>query len=258
MNYLKINKKAWDAKTKAHVKSSFYDVPAFVAGKSTLNDIELKALGDVRAQSLLHLQCHFGMDTMSWAKLGADVTGVDLSSVAIDEAKVLSQECNIPAKFVCDDVMNYMQQVREFDVVFTSYGAICWLPDIKAWAHGIARQLKHGGTFFMAEFHPVYDLIAGYPYFHQAEPDVEEEAVYTENKSEEKQTIAVWSHPLGGVLNALLEAGLTIQNFEEFDYSPYDCFDGMEERVKGRYYVKHNGHDVPLVYALKATKKQSE
>lgn len=256
MDYLIINKKAWDAKTKAHVKSSFYDVPAFKEGKNTLNDIEMKALGDVSGKRLLHLQCHFGLDSMSWARLGAEVTGVDLSSVAIDQARLLSESCNIPASFVCDDVMNYMQQPREFDVVFTSYGAICWLPDIKAWAQGVARQLKPGGTFFMAEFHPVYDLIVGYPYFHQAEPDIEEEAVYTENKTgHEKQTIAVWSHPLGDVLSALLEAGLVIQSFEEFNYSPYDCFDDMEEGAAGQFCIKHNGQDVPLVYALKAIKK---
>ncbi|WP_154223495.1 class I SAM-dependent methyltransferase [Marinicella rhabdoformis] len=258
MDYLKLNKKAWDAKTKIHVKSSFYDVPAFKAGNNTLNDIEMKALGDVSGKSLLHLQCHFGLDSLSWARLGAKVTGVDLSSVAIKQAQDLSEQCDLHATFICDDVINYLQKRRQFDVVFTSYGTICWLSDIKAWAQGVARQLKPGGTFFMAEFHPVYDLLDGYSYFHQLEPDVETETVYTENKSEEKQAIAVWSHPLGEVISALLCAGLSIQAFEEFDYSPYDCFDNMEERQAGQFHLQHKGNDIPLVYALKAVKECSE
>lgn len=255
MDYLAINKKAWDAKTKVHVKSQFYDIPSFVKSKNSLNPIELDALGDVAGKSLLHLQCHFGMDSLSWAHLGATVTAVDLSPVAIEQAMALSKQCKVPADFICDDVIHYMQQGRAFDVVFTSYGAICWLPDISIWAQGVSRQLKAGGTFFMAEFHPIYDLIAGYSYFHKSEPDVEEEGVYTENsENQEKQTIAVWSHPISDVITALIDAGLTIQSFNEYDFSPYDCFENMLERKPGEYIAKHQGKNVPLVYGIKAIK----
>ena len=255
MDYLQINRRAWDARTPVHVGSAFYDVPGFLSGATSLREIERRELSDVQGRSLLHLQCHFGLDTLSWAREGARVTGVDLSPVAIEQARSLAEKSNLSASFICDDAIAYLEGCEtQYHVVFTSYGAVCWLPDLRRWAAGVARCMASGGRFYMAEFHPVYDLIAGYSYFHKDEPDVEEETTYTENGEAASTTVAVWSHPLADVLTALIEAGLRIEQVHEFPFSPYDCFKGLVERERGRFFLTHQGNDVPLVYSVLASK----
>ena len=255
MDYLAINKETWDKRTLIHLESEFYDVAGFLAGNTSLKHIELAEVGEVKGKRLLHLQCHFGMDTLSWARLGAEVTGVDLSSNAIKQANKLAQQLDINANFVCSDVYDFAEQVTEqYDLVYTSYGTICWLPDLNKWAQLIYKSLKPGATFYIAEFHPFYDVFAGYPYFHQIQPDIEQEGTYTENDNGELSTVVTWAHPLSEVINALITAGLTINQLNEHDHSPYNCFDDMEEREPGKFYVKHKQADVPLVYSIKASK----
>ena len=155
--YFQANKELWNAKTPIHNKSEFYDVAGFKAGDSTLRSVELEELGDVKGKSLLHLQCHFGMDTMSWAREGAKVTGMDLSDVAIARAKELSAELSIPADFVCCNLYDLPQHLEgSFDLVFTSYGTIGWLPDLDKWASVVKHFLKPGGTFYIVEFSSLY------------------------------------------------------------------------------------------------------
>lgn len=255
MDYFELNKQAWDKRVQTHVASRFYDVQGFLAGKTSLQEIELNELGDVDGKRLLHLQCHFGLDTLSWARRGAIVTGVDLSSTAIDQANQLKNKTQLDARFVRSDVYTYADIVAgENDIVFTSYGAVCWLPCLDRWAHTIDKSLKAGGTFYMVEFHPVYDLVTGYSYFHKDQPDVEEESTYTENSDGETAPVAVWSHPLSDVINALLKIGLSIEHVNEFPFSPYNCFEGMEEEQKGRFFLSRSGQHVPLLYSIKATK----
>ena len=255
MDYIKINKESWDKRTEIHVKSKFYDVDGFLNGNSSLQDIEVSELGDVAGKSLLHLQCHFGLDTLSWARLGAQVTGVDLSSTAIEQAKELTIKSQLEANFICSDLYTFADNSnQEYDLVFTSYGAICWLPDLTKWAQLVASSLKPGGTFYIAEFHPFYDVLSGYPYFHREQADVEEEGTYTENDTGELTTIMTWAHPLSEVINVLIKAGLNITQMNEYPYSPCNCFEGMEEREPGKFYLEHQGQDVPLVYTIKAVK----
>src|SRR6187551_1118010 len=155
LNYLDINKASWNQRTAVHVASDFYGVDAFVKGKSSLQQIELGLLGDVAGKSILHLQCHFGQDTLSLARLGAKVTGVDLSDVAITEARKLARELGLSTDFICCNVYDLPQQLeQQFDVVFTSYGAIGWLPDLDRWAQIVRRFLKPGGRLVLVEFHP--------------------------------------------------------------------------------------------------------
>ena len=138
-----------------HIKSATYNVEGFKRGMLTLHDPELEGLGDVSGKKLLHLQCHFGLDTLSWARMGADVTGVDFSEEAIITAKSLAGELGIKADFLCSNIYDLEGKLEtEFDVVYTSYGVINWLHDIKEWGRIAARYLKPGGVFFMAEFHP--------------------------------------------------------------------------------------------------------
>jgi SAM-dependent methyltransferase len=255
MDYLDINQSAWDSRTTIHVDSDFYDVRGFLAGKTSLNEIELSELGDVNGRSLLHLQCHFGLDTLSWARRGAIVTGVDLSPVAIREAKILAEKSAIDASFITSDVYEFgLNNNDTWDFVFSSYGAVCWLPDIKRWAQTVAGCLKPGGIFYLAEFHPVYDLISGYPYFHRTDPSVEDEQTYTENAPPETSSVVTWSHPVSEVINALIGAGIDILKFNEYPFSPYNCFKGLEERQPGRFYLAHRSQDVPLVYTIMGAK----
>lgn len=249
------NKSSWNNRVETHFTSKFYDVPGFLAGQSSLNSIELEGLGDVNDKSLLHLQCHFGLDTLSWARLGAAATGVDISDAAIDKANELQQQTQLNAQFVCADVYSYGAQSQQlFDIVYTSYGAICWLPDIKLWAQTVADKLKAGGQFYMAEFHPLIDLLAGYDYFHKPQPDVEQEDTYTENCDGSKHEFAVWTHTMADVISALIDAGLSIEKIKEYDHSPYNCFEGMLEKQPGKFYLEHKNHHVPMVYSISAKK----
>lgn len=255
MDYLAVNRESWNQRTTIHVESKFYNVERFLAGHSTLNDIELNALGDVSGKTLLHLQCHFGLDTLSWARAGAKVTGVDLSPVAIEKAQQLALQSGLDAEFVCSDVCAFKTVNRQrYDIVYTSYGVLCWLPNLTQWAKTVAESLRPGGLFYLAEFHPVADLLSGYRYFHHAQPDVEDESTYTENATSETTTVVTWPHSVSDVISALLNAGVTIAEFNELPYCPYPCYEGLQERESGRYYLKHQGQDVPMLYTIKGIK----
>ncbi len=255
MDYLKLNKAAWNKRTALHVESTFYDLAGFREGNSSLNPIELIQLGNVRNKKLLHLQCHFGLDTLSWARLGAHVTGVDLSSEAISQARELAQEFSLSAKFIENDIYQFGQEnTEQFDLVFTSYGALCWLPDLKRWAQTIAGALTQEGEIHLVEFHSFNDLLSGYSYFSQNQPDVEEEGTYTENCDGKLLPVATWPHSLSEVINALITAGMSIEQLNEYPYSPYNCFEGMDYIEGKGYQLIHKGQQVPLVYAIKAKK----
>lgn len=255
MNYKEINKKAWDKNTQVHIESKFYDVAGFIAGQSSLNDIELKQVGEVKGKSLLHLQCHFGQDTLSWARLGANVTGVDLSSTSIEQARKLAHEIGVKAKFISDDVYSFGESnQQQFDIVYTSYGALCWLPDLAHWANIVAKSLKVGGQFNIVEFHSFNDLLSGYSYFSSDEPDIEQDGTYTENCPGEKSTMVTWAHPLSEVIQSLINAGLTIDEFHEYPYSPYNCFSDLEFVDGKGYQMLFKNQQVPILYSIKAQK----
>lgn len=255
MDYIKINKDTWNRRAEIHLKSKFYDVEGFIQGKTSLNEIELNEVGSVAGKSLLHLQCHFGLDSLSWVQLGAKVTGVDFSSKAINSARKLAEQTGLDAQFICADLYEFSQiNNSQFDIVFTSYGVICWLPDLDKWASLIANSLKSGGVFYIVEFHPFFDVTSGYSYFPNAIPDVEEENTYTENDDGDKLTIITWPHSLAEVINALINAGLIIEQFNEYPYSPYNCFGKMEELEKGKFSLNQSGVRFPLVYSIKACK----
>ncbi|MCJ8300558.1 MAG: methyltransferase domain-containing protein [Pseudomonadales bacterium] len=180
MGYIAVNKIAWDKRTKIHVESDCYDLPTFLADKSSLNPIELTLLGDVRAKSLL-LQFHFGQDTLSWARLGATVTGVYLSGEAIAKAQSLAGQLSIDAVFIEDDVTSFGQSnQQQFDIVFSSYGTLNWLRDLNLWAQKVGHSLKTSGCVNLVESHPISDFIAGDAYFESGKADVGEAGTNTE------------------------------------------------------------------------------
>jgi SAM-dependent methyltransferase len=192
-----VNKRRWNELVDIHAKSDEYDLDGFIAGKNSLHSIELDALGDVSGKSLLHFQCHFGLDTLSWGRLGARVTGVDFSDTAIELARSLAARVGVDAEFINCNVYDLPENLDgEFDIVFTSFGALCWLHDMEGWAGIISRYLKPGGTFFMAEFHPfmwVFDyefpseLKVKYRYWQGEKPDYyEAEGSYADERGGER------------------------------------------------------------------------
>lgn len=262
-NYIKINKQTWNDKTDVHVESAFYDNDNFLKGKSTLNAIELELLGDVSNKKILHLQCHFGQDSLSLARLGAKVTGVDFSDKAIAKAKEFNKKLNLDAQFICSDIYDLPNHLNEkFDIVFTSYGTIGWLPDITKWANVVSHFLKTSGKFIMAEFHPVVWMYDNdfkevfYSYFNIETILEHEEGSYADQKADLKTTSVGWNHPTSEVLNALIQSGLELNSFNEFDYSPYNCFNETEEFAKGKFRIKCFGNKIPMVFSIEATKKE--
>jgi 2-polyprenyl-3-methyl-5-hydroxy-6-metoxy-1,4-benzoquinol methylase len=261
-NYIDINRETWNKKTEAHIDSEFYDNESFLNGKSTLNSIELGLLGDVSGKKILHLQCHFGQDSISLARLGAKVTGIDLSNKAVEKANEFAKKLNVDAKFICADVYESITVLDEkFDIVFTSYGTIGWLPDLDKWAKVIAHFLKPNGKFIMVDFHPVvwmYDYNfknVFYSYFN-IEPIIEEETGTYANKNAALETKSIsWNHPISEILNALISNELELNQFDEHDYSPYNCFNETEEFEPKKFRIKHLENKIPMVYAIKATKK---
>lgn len=259
--YLDINRANWNDRLASHIASAFYDLPGFLAGKSSLDDIVLQLLGDINGKTVLHLQCHFGQDSISMARLGATVTGIDLSDKAIAKAKELALETNADAGFICCDVYSTRQHISEsFDIVFSSYGTIGWLPDLEKWAGVIAQSLKPGGRFVFAEFHPVVWMFdddfsnVQYSYF-KTDPIIEhQDYTYAGSGTVKHATSVSWNHALSDVLTTLLRNGLRLQAFCEYDYSPYACFRHIEEFAPGKFRIKHMGNKLPMVYGLVAIK----
>ncbi|MGB0431637.1 MAG: class I SAM-dependent methyltransferase [Bacteroidia bacterium] len=261
-DYLAINKQSWNGRLEAHLNSDFYDLPSFLKGKSSLNNIELDLLGNVKDLSILHLQCHFGQDTISLSRMGAKTVGIDLSDMAIKKAQELSKETNVNARFICSDVYSLPEVLHEkFDIVFTSYGTISWLPDLDKWAQVIRHFLKPNGQFVFAEFHPAVwmyddDLEQVKYHYNNVEPIAEEEeGTYADKSAAIKQKFVCWNHGLGEVINSLLGTGLVLNQLNEFCYSPYPFVNNCEEHEPGKYHIKQFGKKFPLVYSLLATKK---
>lgn len=259
--YFEVNKATWNEKVKAHAKSGMYDLKTFKAGKTSLNSYEINALGNVSGKTLLHLQCHFGQDTLSWSRAGAKCTGIDLSDEGIKLAKSLNSELQLDAEFVCCNVLDTSKHVTDtFDIVFTSYGVIGWLPNLKPWGEMIAERLKPGGTFYMVEFHPIvwmFDYLDNKPImkygYMQDEVIYEEyEGTYADTNSKMISKEYGWNHGLSEVINALTQAGLHIDYLNEYNESPYDVLPNLEKTESDMYVTKDKLY--PLLFEIKATK----
>ena len=259
--FFDVNKATWNKKVKIHANSEMYDLEAFKKGKTSLNKNELDAIGDVKGKSLLHLQCHFGQDTLSWSRLGAKCVGVDLSDEGIKLAKQLNRELKLDAEFVCCNVLETSEYVKEtFDIVFTSYGAIGWLPDLVPWAKMISERLKTGGVFYLIEFHPIvwmFDYTTGKPImkYGYKQNDViyeEYEGTYADESSEMISKEYGWNHGLGEVVTALIDAGLKIDYLKEYDESPYNVLPDLIKSESKMYITKDKLY--PLIFEIKATK----
>tara|TARA_R110000868_G_scaffold4950_2_gene30710 strand:- start:492 stop:1319 length:828 start_codon:yes stop_codon:yes gene_type:complete len=263
-----INRARWDEVVDIHIASEFYDVAEVKAGGSSLDPLILSELGDIRGQKLLHLQCHFGLDTLSLARLGARVTGLDFSSNAISAARALATETGLDATFVEGRVEQATDLAGcDFDIVFTSWGVLMWLPDINLWARTIAASLKPRGRFYLAECHPILwifeDRHASYPenlnvvrsYFldgpqnwdnlyDYAEPDV----ALTSYKTNE------WQHGIGEVVTALVDAGLRLEFLHEHDRLVWPGIPGMVRQDADYFTAPEGAPRLPFSYSISARK----
>lgn len=262
LNYKEINRKSWNSLVDTHVQSEFYDMKSFLSGKSSLKPIEKELLGDVKGKSILHLQCHFGQDTISMAREGAKVTGVDLSDKAILKAEELSSQCGVETSFICCDIYDLPKHLdQQFDIVFTSYGTIGWLPDLNKWAGIVNRYLKPGGEFVFVEFHPVVWMFDDdfkeirFNYFNAGAIVETENGTYADRKAEMHNKYISWNHGISEVVNSLLKFGLSINSLNEFDYSPYNCFSHTLESEPEKFRIAHLDNKIPMTYAIKATKQ---
>jgi len=264
LNYLSINRESWNRRTPVHVTSEFYAVEEFVKGKSSLKQIELDLLGDIKDKNILHLQCHFGQDTLSLARMGAKVTGVDFSDKAIEAANALAKKIDTEARFICCDIYSLPEQLNEeFDIVYTSYGTIGWLPDLNKWAGIIHRFLKPGGKFVFVEFHPVVWMFDDafkeikYNYFNTGPIFETESGTYAQQDAHLQTEYIGWNHSTGEVLSSLLNNGIELLSFEEYNYSPYACFQNTVKIEEDKFQIPHLGDKIPMVFALSGQKDKA-
>ena len=266
--YLAANRELWDTLTPIHLRAGSYDVEGFKQGKCSLKPLEIEEVGDVAGKTLLHLQCHFGLDTLSWARLGAIVTGADFSEKAIAAARALVAETGIAAEFICCDIYDLPSRLsKQFDVVFTSAGVLHWLPDKEAWGQVVGRFVKPGGIFYIREFHPFAYMFddapdaaeprVKLPYFKTPEPlRFEGGSTYAGPETFESRTSYEWPFALSDVLNSLINAGLTIEFVHEFPYTTNKshAFLVREEGGSWGTWRHRQKPDLPLMFSIRASK----
>ncbi|MBA3807006.1 MAG: class I SAM-dependent methyltransferase [Solirubrobacterales bacterium] len=271
-DYRSLNRANWDERAPAHAASPDYAVASFREDPDHLSDVvrfDLPRLGELRGLRGVHLQCHIGTDTVSLARLGAEMCGLDFSSRSIAEARALAGDLGLDIEFVESDLYAAVEALkgRRFDLVYTGIGAICWLPDIDRWAGVVAELLAPGGRLFMREGHPMLWamedgrpddlLVARYPYFEREEPDVfTEEGTYVETAAKfTANTTHTWNHGIGELLSALLAKGLRITSFEEHDSVPWDALPGQMEKLElGEYRLRERFWRLAHSYTVQALK----
>ncbi|MFC4907132.1 class I SAM-dependent methyltransferase [Actinomadura gamaensis] len=260
--YLDVNRALWDERVPIHVGSEFYDVAGFRAGADALRDFELAEVGDVSGRSLAHLQCHFGLDTLSWARRGARVTGLDFSAPAIETARSLASETGLDARFVVSDVYAAPEALGEtYDIVYTGLGAICWLPDIARWARTVAALLRPGGFLYLSEFHPFADTLdeetgttVTFDYFDRGPQEWTQSGTYADRSAPTRHNRSIsFAHGVGDVVSAVIAAGLRLDFLHEHEYTVFAPFQNLQK--DGQIYRVPEGRPrVPLMYSLRATR----
>jgi SAM-dependent methyltransferase len=258
-----LNRRWWDERVPIHVRSEFYDVEGFLAGGESLPPFAPEEVGGVAGKRLLHLQCHFGLETLSWARRGASVAGLDFSAPAIEAANRLASETGLDGRFVAADLYDAVAALggERFDIVYTGLGALNWLPDLRRWAEVVRSLLADRGSLYLAEFHPFTDVFADSDltveadYFHDpAGVRIEDEggtyadleARTTHNATHE------WAHPMADVLGVVLDADLRLELFCEHDYTLFPRWPHLVAEPGGIYRQPEGSPRLPLMYSLRA------
>ena len=262
--YFNGNRALWNEWTHINAASELYAMEAFKAGHTSLHEPDLSEVGPVQGKTLFHLQCHFGQDTLSWARLGAQVTGADLSDEAIHLANNLSSELNIPARFILSNLYDLPNVLEEqFDIVYTSYGVLAWLPDLTRWAQIAARFVRPGGFFYIAEIHPFAMVLdeesseprLRYPYFnHEVQIYPVQGSYANPSAHTETKESYEWNYPLGDVITALAQAGLHIEYMHEFPFIGYPMYPFLEKGEDGMYRLPGKYGEIPLSFSIRASK----
>ena len=258
------NRAHWDERVPLHVGSPFYDVDGFRAGRDSLRPFERDEVGPVDGKSLVHLQCHFGMDTLSWARTGATVTGLDFSEPAINQARALATELGIAAEFVVANVFDAANALggRQFDIVYVGGGSLVWLPDVPAWATIAAALVRPRGMLYLADGHPLSQILADdsltivNSYSSAEAQEWDEPGSYVNlDAATERNLSYERAHPLGEVVTSLVRAGLQLEFLHERDYSFFQRWPFLEHHPEdGTYRMPQGMPSVPMTYSLRATK----
>lgn len=262
MDYRAVNQANWDDRVAVHVASDFYGVEKFKTGGQTLCPFQIEEVGDVTGKTLVHLQCHFGLDTLSWARRGAQVTGLDLSPKAIEAATDLAAACGIDARFVAAELYDAVEALDDtYDIVFTGTGALCWLPDLTRWAQVVAALLKPGGMLHLSEFHPFADILddeegktVTHDYFARGPQVWDEPNTYTDGPALENTVTMQFQHGLGEVVTALVGAGLRLEFLREFDFTLFQRFGTLVSDKTG-HRMPEGRPRIPMMYSLIAYKE---
>jgi SAM-dependent methyltransferase len=257
LRYFNDNRQSWDRRADVHVRSKFYDVDRFRRDRNSLQAPEKAILDSLEFSDALHLQCHFGLDTLSLAhRYGVSVTGVDFSPRAIHHARELSAELEIPVEWVECNILQLEQHLQQqFDLVFASYGVIGWFPDVNAWMEQAARRLRPGGSLVLVEFHPVIWMFDDaleelvHAYFNRGPITAETSGSYAQVDADLSTIDHGWNHPLADVIAAGQGAGLMFCTLREFDYSPFEVFPPMSKNDLGFVHQAHKDR-IPYVYSL--------
>ncbi len=272
--YLSANRARWDESVAIHAASEFYGVDRFLAGESTLLPLDIEEVGDVEGKSLLHLQCHFGLDTLSWARLGADAVGLDFAPSAVETACEIAQRAALSAQFVESELYASLDVLRDrigtFDIVYVNLGALCWLPDVAGWARVCAGFLRDGGILYVRDVHPVTqslddeasagDLRLLYPYFEQSQPQhwAGGEDYADDSASLEHHDSYEWNHSLGEIVTAVIDAGLQVELLHEQEWTVYRALPWLVETERGIWRLPDRDGQadrrLPLMFSLRATK----
>ena len=270
-DYRTLNRASWDERAAPHAASPDYAVDSFAADPAFLSGVvrfDLPLLGDISGRRGAHLQCHIGTDTISLARLGADMTGLDFSPAAIEQARRIAELADADVRFVEADIYQAVPVLGagSFDLVYTGIGALCWLPDIRRWAAVVAGLLRPGGRLFIREGHPMLwsldetrpgVLAVEYPYFERAEPMIFEDegtyvrtdAVFTQNRTHS------WNHGLGEMITALLAEGMELTGLVEHDSVPWEALPGQMEQIGGgEWRLADRPWRLPHSYTLQAVK----
>jgi SAM-dependent methyltransferase len=261
-NWLEVNRANWDARVPIHLASKLYDVAAFVAGMDPLRAYEPGEVGDVAGKTLLHLQCHIGLDTLSWARRGATVTGLDFSQPALDVAASVAEQIGATsARFVAGNVYDAATLLagERFDIVYSSVGSLQFLPDLDGWARVVAHLVAPGGFCYVVEGHPLMQFIDDDcrslrgNYFSR-DPIVLDEGTYADPAAPLRSTVSVeWVHHTAEVVSALGQAGLRVEFLHEHDWMWYPIFPVLTQQAEGRWVFPEGHPRIPLQYSLRAT-----
>lgn len=260
--YFEANKNAWNQKVRFDIASDYYDIKGFKTGKNSLYPLDIQLLGNIVGKRILHLQSYLGLDSISLSRLGAEVTAIDFCPNAVDFAQNLSRELNTDTKFICSNIYDIDQlDLAKFDIIYMSYGAICWLPDIDKLIIMVKNFLKPGGEFILIDFHPLaisFDLLREdsikFSYFNQKEIPIEihRKGTYADINAPIETTEFNWNHSLDEIIGSFTGNRFELNSFKEYPFLPMDGFPNLELGNDGNYHVLNSNNKYPLLFSIKA------